>query len=73
VLSVFWDNRDFYANPTIGRVAPDWDFSELHSDMHWCAGLGLRVWAKGLVARIDTAYSEEGVGVQMMVSQPFQF
>jgi hypothetical protein len=31
------------------------------------------VWAKGLVARIDTAYSEEGLGIQMMISQPFQF
>jgi hypothetical protein len=41
--------------------------------MKWCVGLGLRVWAKGIVARIDTAYSEEGLGIQMMVSQPFQF
>jgi hypothetical protein len=57
----------------IGRVAPEWNFKELHSDMKWCVGLGLRVWAKGIVARIDTAYSEEGLGIQMMVSQPFQF
>ena len=57
----------------IGRVAPEYDLSTLHSDMQWNAGLGLRAWAKGLVARIDAAYSEEGVGVQMMVSQPFQF
>jgi hypothetical protein len=41
--------------------------------MKWCAGLGLRLWAKGLVVRIDTAVSEEQVGVQMMVAQPFQF
>jgi len=57
----------------IGRVAPEWSFKELHSDMKWCVGLGLRVWAKGIVARIDTAYSEEGLGIQMMISQPFQF
>ncbi len=57
----------------IGRVAPEWSFKDLHSDMKWCVGLGLRVWAKGLVARIDTAYSEEGLGIQMMISQPFQF
>ena len=31
------------------------------------------MWAKGLVARIDVAYSNEGMGVQMMVGQPFQF
>jgi hypothetical protein len=57
----------------VGRVAPDWGVSRLHEDMKWCAGLGLRLWAKGLVVRIDTAVSEEQVGVQMMVAQPFQF
>lgn len=57
----------------LGRVAPEWDVEELHSDMHWCAGLGVRVWAKGILARVDTAFSEEGVGIQMMISQPFQF
>lgn len=57
----------------LGRVGPSWDVSELHSDMKWCAGVGLRVWAKGIVVRVDTAISEESVGVQMMVSQPFQF
>jgi hypothetical protein len=41
--------------------------------MKWCAGLGVRVWAKGIVVRIDGAYSTEGVGVQMMIAQPFQF
>jgi hypothetical protein len=41
--------------------------------MKWDAGLGVRFWAKGLVARIDTAVSDEGFGIAMMVSQPFQF
>jgi len=57
----------------VGRVAPEWSFENLHSSMKWDAGVGLRVWARGLVARIDTAVSEEGFGMQMMVSQPFQF
>ncbi|UCD78962.1 MAG: BamA/TamA family outer membrane protein [Desulfobacterales bacterium] len=57
----------------VGRVAPEWSFNRLHSDMKWDAGLGIRAWAKGIVARIDAAYSEEGFGVQMMISQPFQF
>jgi hypothetical protein len=34
---------------------------------------GLRAWAKGIVARINTAVSEEGHKVQMMIAQPFQF
>jgi hypothetical protein len=33
----------------------------------------VRLWAKGIVIRIDSAVSDEGVGVQMMVAQPFQF
>jgi len=57
----------------VGRVAPHWNIDRLHSDMKWDAGLGVRAWAKGLVVRIDTAVSDEGAGVQMMVSQPFQF
>ena len=57
----------------IGRVAPSWNIETLHSDMKWSAGLGLRAWAKGIVARIDMAASEEDFKVQMMVSQPFQF
>ena len=57
----------------VGRVSPEWNINELHSDMKWGAGLGMRAWAKGIVVRIDTAVSDEDFGVQMMVSQPFQF
>jgi hypothetical protein len=57
----------------LGRVAEDWNFSDLHSDMKWCAGFGVRAWAQGIVIRIDTAYSKEGIGLQMMIAQPFQF
>lgn len=57
----------------IGRVASSWSLDELHSDMKWDAGFGIRAMAKGLVVRVDTAFSKEGFGVQMMVSQPFQF
>jgi len=57
----------------IGRVASSWSLDELHSNMKWDAGFGIRAMAKGLVVRVDTAFSKEGFGVQMMVSQPFQF
>ena len=55
----------------VGRVAETWNLDELHSDMKWDAGLGLRVMVKGLIVRVDTAVSDEGVGVQMWVSHPF--
>jgi hypothetical protein len=57
----------------VGRVASEYDLERLNSDMKWDAGLGLRFLAKGLVLRIDSAYSDEGIGVQMMISQPFQW
>ena len=57
----------------VGSVAPTWRLDELHSDMKWDVGLGIRAWAKELVVRVDTAVSDEEVGVQMMVSHPFQF
>jgi hypothetical protein len=57
----------------LGRVAGQYDLGELHSDMQWDVGLGLRAWVQGFVVRADTAISEEGVGVQMMIDYPFQF
>jgi len=57
----------------VGRVAPSWNIETLHSDMKWCLGFGVRAWAKGIVARIDTAVSEEDFKIQMMIAQPFQF
>jgi len=57
----------------VGRVADTYDLAELHSDMKWNVGTGLRAWVKGFVVRMDTAISNEGVRVQMMIGQPFQF
>jgi len=71
LLGVEW--LQFVPFVEAGRVAPEYDLANLHSSMKWDAGIGLRAWAKGLVVRIDTAASDEGLGVQMMVAQPFQF
>lgn len=57
----------------IGRVADAYDLTELHTDMKWSTGAGLRAWVKGFVVRADTAVSDEGARVQMMIAQPFQF
>lgn len=57
----------------MGRVAPAWTVSELHSEMKWDAGMGLRAMAKGIVGRLDVAWSREGLGISMMVGQPYQF
>ncbi len=57
----------------VRRVASEWSIKRLHSNMKWDVGVGVRAMAKGIVIRIDSAVSDEGFGVQMMVSQPFQF
>jgi hypothetical protein len=56
-----------------GRVHNEWDFSELHSDMNFVFGGGMRLMAKGIVIRAEAGLSDEGVGVQMMIGQPFAF
>lgn len=57
----------------VGRVAGSYDLEDLHSDMQWSAGTGLRAWVQGFVVRADLGFSEEGARLQMMVGQPFQF
>lgn len=57
----------------VGRVAPQWDANDLLEDLKWDAGLGTRFCARGMVLRIDTAFSEEDYWIQMMVGQPFHF
>lgn len=54
-----------------GRVAPDFDLGELHEDMKFTYGAGLRASAKGLIVRADFGASDEGLQLQMFVSQPF--
>ena len=55
-----------------GRVAPSWNMNTLNSAMKTDFGLGVRAMAKGLVVRVDLAYSHEGAGTSMIVAQPFQ-
>ena len=57
----------------VGRVAPEWEFEKLHSDMKYDAGLGFRLLAKGMTVRVDFAGSDEGFKTQMIIQQPFQF
>lgn len=57
----------------VGRVAGSYDIGELHTDMKWSAGTGLRAWVQGFVVRADIAFSDEDVRLQMMIGQPFQF
>jgi hypothetical protein len=55
----------------MGRVGPEFDLGELHEDMKFTYGLGLRASAQGLIVRADLGASDEGMFVQMFVGQPF--
>ena len=55
----------------VGRVADSWDVSELHSDMKWDAGIGLRAMIQKAVFRADVAASKEGARFIAMISHPF--
>ena len=55
-----------------GRVTDEaWDLGDLHEDMQWAAGVGVRFMLKRMVARVDVATSDESTGVKVMVNQPF--
>lgn len=54
-----------------GRVHDAFDVGELHSDMKYCGGAGLRAFANHLVMRADLALSEEDGILQMTIDHPF--
>ena len=57
----------------VGRVVPSWNFNTLNKNQKFDLGVGVRGMVKGLVDRIDLAGSSESCGVNMIVSQPFQW
>jgi len=64
----WWEIAVFYET---GRVAPGWDFSELHDSMKHDVGLSLRVMASHDIARFDIVWSEEDTAVWLMYGHPF--
>jgi len=54
-----------------GRVHDEWDLDELHSDMKWTVGGGIRLMVEGVVVRVDLGVSEEQSEVQMFIGQTF--
>lgn len=54
-----------------GRVAPSWDLAELHTDMKYDFGIGLRGMFHTGVGRIDCVVSDEGTSFVAMFGQTF--
>ncbi len=55
----------------LGRVAPEWDFDELHDSMKSDVGLSLRVMANQNIARLDLVWSEDDAAAWLMYGHPF--
>ena len=54
-----------------GQVSPHWNVSDLHSDLHYDGGIGLRGMIHKAVCRLDFAFGEEGMRVVAMYGHPF--
>jgi len=54
-----------------GRVAPDWDFSELMDDMNFNYGFGVRTMVGSRIIRFDLAIGDEATQFWFQVGQPF--
>jgi len=55
----------------VGRVAPSWNFGDLHEDMKWTVGTGFRAMLGGGVIRLDWALSDETSAFWVMSKHPF--
>jgi len=64
----WWEVAIFYET---GRVAPDWNFKDLHDSMKSDVGISLRIMANHDIARLDVAWSEEDTAIWLMYGHPF--
>jgi len=64
----WWEIAFFYE---MGRVAPVWNFKELHSSMKTDIGVSLRIMANNDIGRLDFAWSEEDAAIWLMYGHPF--
>jgi hypothetical protein len=55
----------------VGRVAPNWNFDELHEDIKWSLGAGIRTMVNNIIVRADMGISEEDTILQLFIGQPF--
>ncbi len=68
-LNVHWLQLAVFAE--LGRVAPEWNIETLHTDMKWSAGGGVRIFMNNLILRVDSAFGDEGMFLQMYVDHAF--
>lgn len=55
----------------LGKVEDKLDVAELHKNMQWSAGVGVRVFIENIVARVDYGFSKEDSILRFTVNQAF--
>ena len=55
----------------VGRVADNFDLGELHSDMKYSVGGGVRFMVEGITVRLEMVNSPEDTFVRVFINQPF--
>jgi len=68
-LKIRW--WQWVAMAEVGRVHNKWDVSELHHNMKWSIGGGVRFYVDGLVVRADIVTSEEQTNIQMFIGHTY--
>lgn len=72
VMRLFgFDGWQFVFFGEMGRVAPSWNLSELHSHLKWDIGGSMRLFFSSAVGRLDYAAGEEGSQILVMYGHPF--
>lgn len=69
IIEVKW--VQFVTFAELGQVNSTFDFSELHKDMQWDVGFGIRGFVNGIVMRADVAYGDEGNYLSLFVGHTF--
>ena len=54
-----------------GRGAESWNLIDLHDDLKWSAGVGVRAMVGGGIIRLDFAASDESAQFWVMANQAF--
>lgn len=68
-LDVDW--VQFVPFAELGRVAESWSVSELHKELKWDVGLGLRLIMRKAVFRIEMAGNDDTWSSWVMIGHPF--
>jgi len=69
LVKVRWVQLVVFAE--VGQVNDSFNFTDLHRDMKWDTGFGIRGLVNGIIVRMDAAYSDEGGALSVFFGHTF--